>query len=87
MKKAKDKRNIVFNNVNVTIKEIDLFTISTNYYKFVNQFGKSRVDELPSHSLYNHNVPLYEGIMPHWGPIYNLSLELETLSKYMEKNL
>jgi hypothetical protein len=59
IRKAKNKRNIDINNVNVTTKEeIDLTIIPTNYYEFTDLFSKRRADELFSHGLYDYKIPL-----------------------------
>jgi len=70
-------------------KELDLKTyIPTEYHKFLPLFSEALAKNLPPHRPYDHKIPLREGFMPPFGPLYSMSItELETLKEWLEENL
>jgi hypothetical protein len=63
--------------------------IPSEYINFENLFREEKNKEvLPKYRSWNHEIPLIEGKTPTALPIYSLSKrELETLRKYINKNL
>src|SRR6202165_3009498 len=66
----------------------DLSNIPPEYHEFAELFSKREAEKLPPHRPYDHEIPLIPGAKPPFGTIYSMSpTELETLRKYVEKNL
>src|SRR3954447_5775091 len=62
--------------------------VPREYHDLSKMFSKSEADKLPPHGPYDHKIPLKEGFVPPFGPLYGLSKnELETLHKWLEDNL
>ena len=62
--------------------------VPSDYHSFLDVFSKKSADQLPDHRPYDHHIPLEEGGMPPWGPIYSLSeTELAALREYLDENL
>ena len=54
--------------------------VPKEYHNFLLLFKKALVKGLPPYRPYDHKIPLAEGFMPPFGPIYSLSrVELEVL--------
>jgi hypothetical protein len=63
-------------------------TVPAEYHKFLPLFSEAEANKLPPHHPYDHRIPLKEGCIPPFGPIYLLSqTELEALKKWLEENL
>jgi hypothetical protein len=68
--------------------DVDLPAIPSEYHEFSDLFSKKKADKLPLHQIYDHTIPLEEGKMPPFGPIYKCSpVELEATREYIETNL
>jgi hypothetical protein len=66
----------------------DLSQISSEYHEYADLFSEQEALKLPPHRPYDHKIPLEKDATPPFGTIYPMSLtELETLHKYVEKNL
>jgi len=51
-------------------------------------FSKSKAEALPEHRPYDISLPLKEGAIPPFGPLYNLSAkEMEVLHEWLEEQL
>jgi hypothetical protein len=62
--------------------------IPPEYQEFRDVFSKESAQELPEHRIYDHRIPIQEGAVPPFGPVYNLSPhELDVLRKYIDDNL
>lgn len=63
-------------------------TLPKQYQEYQHLFDKDKASALPEHKPYDHEIPLAEGTMPPYGPIYSLSeLELKALKTYLDENL
>jgi len=66
------------------IKEL----VPKDYHKYLPLFKKAVAEVLPPHRPYDHKIPLREGFIPPFGPLYSLSkLELQPLCQWIDKNL
>ena len=62
--------------------------IPLEYHEFTKVFSKEESDKLLEYHPYDHTIPLQEGTILPFSPIYNISpAELEYLWKYIDKNL
>ena len=62
--------------------------IPLEYKEFHNVFSKETARQLPEHRVYDHRIPLQEGAVPPFGPVYSLSPhELDVLREYIDDNL
>jgi len=62
--------------------------IPPEYREFHEVFSKETARLLPEHRIYDHRIPLQEGAVPPFGPVYSLSPhELDALRKYIDDNL
>ena len=62
--------------------------IPLEYHHLQDVFNKQDSEVLPPHPPFDHSIPLEEGRMPPFGPIYSLSeKELATLKDYIDSNL
>src|SRR6202140_1408661 len=62
--------------------------IPPEYKEFHNVFSKETARQLPEHRVYDHRIPLQEGAVPPFGPVYSLSPhELDVLREYIDDNL
>jgi len=70
-------------------KEIDPATIvPPQYHEFLSVFSREEAAQLPPHRPYDHRIPLEEGKVPPFGPLYGMSCdELLILKEYLESNL
>ena len=67
---------------------IDIATIPGPYCEFRELFDKGKANYLPEYKPYNHKIPITEGSIPLFRPIYSLSKpELKTLRGYIDNNL
>jgi hypothetical protein len=58
------------------------------YREFADVFSRKEADKLPPHCHYDHHIPIPEGSVPPFGPMYQLSpVELDPLRDYISKNL
>jgi len=58
------------------------------YYQFTDMFDKQCSRLLPKYYSYNLAIYTKEGLVPCLGPIYFLlTLELQTLQKFIDKNI
>ena len=56
--------------------------VPKEYYDFLLLFKRALAKGLPPHGLYDYKIPLKEGFIPPFRPIYFLSrVELEVLQK------
>src|SRR6266705_1362592 len=71
------------------IKDLDLKeVVPEEYQDFLPLFDEVVARELPPHRPYDHTIPLQEGFVPPFGPIYSLNrVELEALRTWIEDNL
>jgi len=59
-----------------------------DYHEFLPLFKKAVAEVLPPHRSYNHKIPLQEGFMSLFGPLYALSKqELQALHQWIDENL
>jgi len=71
-----------------TDTEPDLLLVPEEYHEFADVFSKKEAYKLPPHRHYDHHIPLEEGAVPPYGPIYPLSPEeLKVLREYIQKHL
>jgi len=70
-------------------KELDLKDyVPVEYHEFLPLFSETLAKNLPPHRPYDHKIPLREGFMPPFGPLYSMSrTELQTLKEWLEENL
>ena len=62
--------------------------IPEDYHAYLDVFSEALANELPPHRSFDHHMPLEEGKVPPWGPIYSLSeVELKALKDYLDENL
>jgi hypothetical protein len=62
--------------------------VCPEYHRFLPLFSEVEANKLPPHHPYDHHIPLKEGFIPLFRPIYSLSTtELEALRKWLDENL
>jgi hypothetical protein len=58
------------------------------YREFTDVFSREELDKLPPHCHYDHRIPIPEGSVPPFGPMYHHSqVKLDALREYSSKNL
>ena len=58
--------------------------VPEDYHDFLDLFRKALSSKLPPHGRFDHKIPLKEGFIPPFGPIYSLSrTELEALRTWI----
>ena len=69
--------------------EIDASKIvPEEYHQYLPLFQKAIAEVLPPHRPYDHKIPLKEGFVPPFGPLYSLSKpELVALRQWLDENL
>ena len=71
-----------------TINAVDPTSIPEQYQSYSDVFDKQKADMLPPHRSFDHRIPLLEGKVPPFGPIYSLSqTEQAALKEYLDENL
>jgi hypothetical protein len=60
-------------SLNSEAKELNS-RIPVEYHQVLDVFGKQIADALPSYHTFDHAIDLKDGMNPHWGPIYALSI-------------
>src|ERR1700738_531275 len=79
---------LTFTQINTTSSDSNLLTIPSEYHEYTELFSDKEVEKLLLHCPYNHQIPLKPSATPPFGIIYFMSpTELETLQKYIVKNL
>src|SRR5258706_4117849 len=62
--------------------------IPREYQDFQDLFSEAAANKLPPHRTIDHSIPLKEGTVPSFGPLYSLSRqELEALHQWLDENL
>jgi len=62
--------------------------VPVEYHEFLPLFKKAVAEVLPPHHSYDHKIPLKEGFIPLFGPLYSLSKpELQALRQWIDENL
>ena len=80
--------NLIRRVVRIINDLVDLSTISTEYYKFVDIFNKVKVETLALYHLYDLQIKLEDEKKPFIRTIYSLSTtEQEVFKKLINKNL
>ena len=63
-------------------------SVPVEYKDFADVFDKKLANKLPPHQSFDHTIPLVEGKVPPFGPIYSLSVtEQAALKDYIDNNL
>ena len=63
-------------------------SVPVEYQDFSDVFDKKLADKLTPHWSFDHTIPLVEGKIPPFGPIYSLSITKQAaLKDYIENNL
>jgi len=69
-------------------KEVLTKLIPEEYHEFLPLFSEVEASALPPHRPYDHKIPLKEGFVPPFGPLYSLSRpELVALKEWLDENL
>ena len=62
--------------------------VPKEYHEFLPLFSQAVAKALPQHRPYDHKIPLREGFMSPFGPLYSLSkTDLQALKEWLEENL
>jgi hypothetical protein len=62
--------------------------VPAEFHGYLPLFKEAIANRLPPHRPYDHKIPLREGFVPPFGPLYSLSREeLEALKAWLEENL
>jgi hypothetical protein len=68
--------------------DLGLDLLPEEYKEFADVFSRKEADKLPPHRHYDHRIPIPEGSVPPFGPMYHHSqVELDALREYISKNL
>ena len=69
-------------------KEVLTKLIPEEYHEFLPLFSEVEASALPPHRPYDHKIPLKEGFVTPFGPLYSLSRpELVALKEWLDENL
>ena len=70
-------------------KDLDTAVIvPLEYHSYLPLFEEALANELPPHRPYDHRIPLKDGFIPPFGPLYSLSRdELVALRDWLKENL
>jgi len=71
------------------VKQLDQTDyVPKEYHEFLPLFSGAVAKALPQHRPYDHKIPLREGFMSPFWPLYSLSkTELQVLKEWLEENL
>jgi len=80
--------NLTGRAVRITSDSVNLSTVLSKYYEFIDVFNKAKVEILASYCLYDLQTKLENGKKPSIGTIYSLSIaEQEALKEFINENL